>query len=352
MTTWTDLSDAFGYGTKLTSTQMQQLRDNITAFTEKASGAPVLADDYVVAAMLADSGIDSADKFVAGVVDQTAIGASAVGQGELKTTTSEVSVVVASIGTTYYTAAIGGGNYGFVGEVKKNSSAYTTNFTGFAYGNIVSNVYNNLKAGFERTDGTTSTAYYRCTYVQASGELHWIFLLMKNGEVIATWEQPDHPSFGRYHMDHPFDFPFNGIEQKDCDIILVIPSINDIEAIRLASIPSIDGGWFTKEKLAANIGVDYSRDVRSFVDVFLDNYNIDESKEDLWPDTPVTVALPRIYKGSVVDDWRLMPQWILNEKTGLMERIKVKPVQRVIQKADNITMLKYKKRININGIVE
>lgn len=37
---WTDLSAAFGYGTKLTSQQMQQLRDNIAAAMEGASGAP------------------------------------------------------------------------------------------------------------------------------------------------------------------------------------------------------------------------------------------------------------------------------------------------------------------------
>lgn len=40
MANWTDLSSAFGYGTKLTSQQMQQLRDNITALAEGASGAP------------------------------------------------------------------------------------------------------------------------------------------------------------------------------------------------------------------------------------------------------------------------------------------------------------------------
>lgn len=37
---WTDLSSAFGYGTKLTSAQMQNLRDNITALANGDSGAP------------------------------------------------------------------------------------------------------------------------------------------------------------------------------------------------------------------------------------------------------------------------------------------------------------------------
>ena len=38
--TWVDLSAAFGYGTKLTSTQMQNLRDNIAALAAGDSGHP------------------------------------------------------------------------------------------------------------------------------------------------------------------------------------------------------------------------------------------------------------------------------------------------------------------------
>lgn len=49
---WTDLSSAFGYGTKLTSANMQQLRDNIAAAFAKDSGAPELANNYIVAAMI------------------------------------------------------------------------------------------------------------------------------------------------------------------------------------------------------------------------------------------------------------------------------------------------------------
>lgn len=39
---WTDLSAAFGYGTKLTSQQQQQLRDNIKAAFDGDADAPVL----------------------------------------------------------------------------------------------------------------------------------------------------------------------------------------------------------------------------------------------------------------------------------------------------------------------
>ena len=40
--TWTDLSGAFGYGSVLTSTQMQNLRDNIAAAFAGDAGAPQL----------------------------------------------------------------------------------------------------------------------------------------------------------------------------------------------------------------------------------------------------------------------------------------------------------------------
>lgn len=37
---WTDLSAAFAYGSKLTSAQMQNLRDNVIAVPDGDSGAP------------------------------------------------------------------------------------------------------------------------------------------------------------------------------------------------------------------------------------------------------------------------------------------------------------------------
>jgi hypothetical protein len=37
---WTDLAAAFAYGSKLTSAQMQNLRDNITALANGDAGAP------------------------------------------------------------------------------------------------------------------------------------------------------------------------------------------------------------------------------------------------------------------------------------------------------------------------
>jgi len=47
---WTNLS--FAFGAILTSTQMTQLDDNLDALMSKAAGAPVLANSYIVTAMI------------------------------------------------------------------------------------------------------------------------------------------------------------------------------------------------------------------------------------------------------------------------------------------------------------
>ena len=52
MADWTDLGTAFGANEILTSNQMQQLRDNITAAFEQASGAPLLTNSYVNSSMV------------------------------------------------------------------------------------------------------------------------------------------------------------------------------------------------------------------------------------------------------------------------------------------------------------
>jgi hypothetical protein len=61
MANWTDLSGVFTFGSKLTSTQQSQLRDNITAAFEGAAGAPTLANSYITDAMLQLNIVDNAN---------------------------------------------------------------------------------------------------------------------------------------------------------------------------------------------------------------------------------------------------------------------------------------------------
>jgi len=82
MATWTNLSAAFGYGTTLTSAQQGQLRDNITAAFEKAGGAPVLANDYVVRAMITSGAVGSVE-IGAKEIDTIHISSGAIGAAEI-----------------------------------------------------------------------------------------------------------------------------------------------------------------------------------------------------------------------------------------------------------------------------
>ena len=72
---------------------------------------------------------------------------------------------------------------------------------------------------------------------------------------------------------------------------------------------------------------------------FLDLYEIQESQEADWPDTPVTIALPKIHNGRIVHDWRFVPQFDLDGKP-----VKISPIKRVIPKPDYITCLKMRKK--------
>lgn len=82
---WVDLSSAFGFGTVLTSAQMQNLRDNISAAFAKDSGAPQLASNYVTSGMISDhpfgaedfqTGTDEGDWVIAAKALATSVGAS------------------------------------------------------------------------------------------------------------------------------------------------------------------------------------------------------------------------------------------------------------------------------------
>ena len=268
-------------------------------------------------------------------VDKTAIGADAVGQSELKITSGAQQVTLTNTGTAYYTPALSGGEYALSLYVTQtNTGASDITFNGYAYPALGTS-YVRPKASFTRTGGTTGVGFAKVYYVNSSGELHWVFLLMKSGELVAAWEAPDHPCYGNgVFCDHPFDFPFNGLNDTECEIVLLIPDIEQVEQIKRATIPVDENG----DELIFEPTLD-------FTNVLLDMYEIEESKELDYPDIPCTVALPRIHEGTIVSDWRLYPRHKYNEKTKLYEPTKVKPIKRVIEKPDNVTRLAIKERI-------
>jgi hypothetical protein len=97
MATWTDLSGVFGTQEQLTSTQQQQLRDNLPAAFEKASGAPQLASNYIANAMVGSDSIHSTQVKIA---DGTSGQDTSTGQGVKENHIQNNAVTIRKIGGT------------------------------------------------------------------------------------------------------------------------------------------------------------------------------------------------------------------------------------------------------------
>jgi hypothetical protein len=301
---WTSLT--FDFGSLLTSTKMTQMFDNFAALANGDTGAP-----SVQTAGLAD-----------GAVTQIKIGALAVAIDKLKTSIGSISALDGN-----YT--LPGGEYGFYPQImaESNSLAECSAFIGNYFNNTsyATNIY--LKG-----DTSGSTVYAQQRYVVASGEVHWIFVWFKNGNVKGMWQAPDHSCFGNRGVTHPFP-DYNPATDE---IVVINPSLEIVEEINALMLPAEGGGWLTKEKIAQGIEIDYMAPTRDFLEVFNELYEIDGGKQADWPDIPITVALPRTHKGKVVSDWRMMP-------TGII----LTPIKKVLSRPEYITPVKIKKKQKI-----
>jgi len=331
MATWTDLAGAFGYGTKLTSAQMQNLRDNITAAFEKASGAPVLANDYVVSAMIGTNqvGSDAIDGGNLGnIITQGDIAANAVGQSELKT--SSASVNNPSDGNY----AMTGGLYCYYPQTKVQAG----NTTDFYIGYQQTQTSYATDIGWDQSGGGQN--YAQWYYVSASGEFHWIFLLYENGILTGMSQAPDHVCFGNRGVEHPFRSIYDPSKHE---IVVINPDLEDVQRIMARMIPKEGGGYLTRAESLAGIDEDYFAPKRDWFDVFNEMFEVQESKEADWIPEPVSIALPEMLHGIPVD-WRFMPQRVPDPKTGKLIPVKVDPIQRVIPKPDYITPLQIREK--------
>ena len=261
--------------------------------------------------VLADGSITEA-KYGSGSVDQTA----------LKTTLGTVTNAT----TSYEDETITGGTYCFFPQSKVTGGNLEIHMgegtvsTGAAYVTRAA-----TKCG---TGSNTLTVNTR--YVTASGELFWIFVKYDSlGNIATTSAASDHPCFG----NNPYvEQPFNTRNPGD-NIVVINPSFADTQKIELATIPTIDGGWMTEQKLRDGVGIDYRRPTRDFIEVFLDEYEVQQSQQTDWPDTQITVALPKIHNGELVSDWRFMPSGT-----------KLTPIKAEILRPDYVTPLKYKRK--------
>ena len=156
-------------------------------------------------------------------------GLTSVSQGDLNTTTGEVSAtgLVNAETTVYSSFTLPGGSYGFYQQIKRTD--------GEAHSSIgIGGSVNTSSASYisyfvvYRTNAFSSTKncnmYIQQRYVTASGHDHWIFLLVDKitNKVISSYQAPDHPSAnqgGATEIDIPH--PFGNFDTNTQEIIVV-----------------------------------------------------------------------------------------------------------------------------------
>ena len=262
---WTDLSSAFGYGTKLTSTQQGQLRDNaIYCYDFIASGSltnhgillgsgtnpitptAVMSDGQILIgqsaadplpktmsgeATISKTGVVSLTP-TAGSINQTDIGNAAIGTGELKTATEIETYNFTSQAWAKLTwSSIG--EYGFDPQFKTNDAGVGLD----SAGQIV--WFNNGVVGIIDTTyrTTISVAGKGCLfsaqirYVTASGEYGWFFFLQDKTtkELLRGHYSDDHPSINDSGLEHPFFDAYDAGKHNLICVVMDADEINDLE---------------------------------------------------------------------------------------------------------------------------
>ena len=263
-----------------------------------------------------DIGIDSDGVSVIreGKVTELMMGASAIAQSKLKTTTGSVSVQCGTE-THGYTASLPGGEYGFTLQVKGESNTQV-NFEGM-YNASMGTSYVTAGARFyNKNSGAAYYGYAQQRYVTSSGEVYWVFIQRDKitKAILATWQSNDHPCFGAGSDPEKVQYPkFPGFDPSKHEIICITPSDDDVKAIR------------------AKAGND-----KDFIEVLIEDYEIDEESKPEWPTKAVTVGLPR----EVEVDGEMVP--VQDAPMGTP----VTPVKKVIPKPDGIQIKSLKRRVS------
>ena len=266
MADWTDLSSNFGYGTKLTSALQQQLRDNITAAMEGASGSPGLGADTVDSSQIVDGAVGASHiasggilytNIASGQITDNHLAANSVSSGHIivgavqtahvannAITTAKIDFDTVSMSLTRTDSGISiehfllpGGEYHFMPSFKVNSYDHTSVRIGARFicnSSTVSEVmsdssltYTSILALEVFTTGNDITLYSKSAYITASGQLKWIFIKREKttGSIVSTYEAWDHPSnMNNPNIEHPFIFcnPFS------YEIICINPTSSDL----------------------------------------------------------------------------------------------------------------------------
>ncbi len=213
---WIDLSAAFAYGTKLTSTQMQNLRDNLTALANGDSGSPK--------------------------IQTAAIDALQVSYPKLKIGTQEQSQSLAPAATRLFTLT--GGAFCFLPDFK--STAGTATWEARYFSGDPGTSYAGPYCFVKNTHGViTDTIFCRHTYVTSSGEVMWLFILVDKvtDEILGMSFAPDHPCFGHDVGPEKIPHPFLNYDPSKHRILLANPDKELVERVIEANPDCILDGF-------------------------------------------------------------------------------------------------------------
>lgn len=351
---WTDLSAAFGYGTKLTSTQQGQLRDNAVycydfiasgSLTNHGillgSGTGAITPTAVMSngrLLVGQTGADPLPKTVSGDVTIgatgiTAIGASkitqakmadnAIGQAELKISNGGGQITQ----STNAIITITGGLYSFMFQQKVANTGGAPEIEWSNYNAGDGSLTTSFRTSVALRGSTGySTWYWQNAYVTASGEICWVFIRRDKitKEIVEVWHGDDHPCFGNGGKPELLPHPFIGYDSEKYEIVVINPSMEEVEEILLKC--EVD---------------DELEPDKSFEEVLLKEYDVDEMSNPTWPTKEVTVGLPKKIEvevdGKLVMkpvDWRFKP-----------EGTKITPIKKVIPKPNYIIHKSLKRRV-------
>ncbi len=217
------------------------------------------------------------------------------------------SDIQSTTSTSLVNKLLAGGEYGFYPMVKSNLAGDNVIANITASGGADSQSYITCCA-IART-GTSATVYVLQTYVTSSGDVHWLWLLKEKatGKTTDAATCPDHPCFGNGHRPDIIQHPFLNYDPKKHDIIVVNPTLEQVAEATPRMIPDKRGGFISGKQFKDNdYTVDEMRPERSLLEVFDEDFELIENKDADWPDIPITVGLPKIWKGEIVNDYRFM----------------------------------------------
>lgn len=262
--TWVNLSAAFTYGSKLTSTQMQNLRDNLPAAFNKDSGAPVLANGYIVYAMLATPCVYSeniansqitAAQIATGQVTEAKLDTASVTTVKIKTV-AETTGVSGTITTVVHVTLV---DYCFAPNI--HATGTDVRFSPSA-GDVADTVYRVkliLASGSE-------DYHIRYRYITASDE-PFLFAIREKvtGKILHLWVCDD-PPHGCWGLDKaPDDFippvMFDEYDDNIHEQIILFKQDHD-QLIELGQKAAQD------KKIPCNVlsdGFDFDKDKNLFV---------------------------------------------------------------------------------------